>query len=206
VRTYLLLSNVMLMLSGPNRDCLLSGLRMWLVSALPRSRFLQGKDTDRLTVKEMATTIAAGKVFLGRLLNYTKDGHPIWNYLLMQPLRNPGEYIRCRPLMSSQGSTFTPPLAIGGPAVRMRVWTQHTVGTLTEARHVCVAEGVVTHYTALQMFVDSEDAAKIAEVAKEMSGVADHMEDTVIYLPPPRFSREVACVAAQLRREKRWPS
>lgn len=60
---------------------------------------------------------------------------------------------------------------------------------------MCGAEGVVTHYTALQMFVSSEDAAKIAEVAKEMSGVADHMEDTVIYLPPSRTSRDVASVA-----------
>jgi len=79
---------------------------MWLVSALPRSRFLQGKDTDRLTVKEMATTISAGKVFLGRLLNYTKDGHPIWNYLLMQPLRNKGEWI------SGMG-IHTRPLSLG---------------------------------------------------------------------------------------------
>lgn len=41
----------------------------------------------------------------------------------------------------------------------------------------------MTHYTALQMFVDSEDAARIAEVAKEMSGVACHMEDQVPAAP-----------------------
>ena len=67
------------------------------------SRFLQGKETDRLTVKSMSMAIQAGKVFLGRLLNYTKDGKRIWNYLLMQPLRNSGEPRRSRRPVARSG-------------------------------------------------------------------------------------------------------
>ena len=80
--------------------------------------------------------------------------------------------------------------------------TSHrTPGTLTGAGHVRGAEGVVTHYTALQMFVSSEDAAKIAEVAKEMSGVADHMEDTVMSASLPRLWTFGAFVAVERTRK-----
>lgn len=89
---------------------------------LSRSRFLQGKDTDRLTVREMSNAISAGKVFLGRLLNYTKCGRPIWNYLLMQPLRNKGEWIQYGPALLSLGYAHTSPRqAPGGRISSVRV-------------------------------------------------------------------------------------
>lgn len=49
-------------------------------------RFLQGDGTTHATVVSMAKCIQQGKNFLGRLLNYTKTGEKLWNYLLMQPL------------------------------------------------------------------------------------------------------------------------
>uniref|UniRef100_A0A7S0RU02 PAS domain-containing protein n=1 Tax=Pyramimonas obovata TaxID=1411642 RepID=A0A7S0RU02_9CHLO len=51
-------------------------------------RFLQGPETDASTVRHIRQSIAEGKTFMGRLMNYTKEGTPLWNYLLLQPLRN----------------------------------------------------------------------------------------------------------------------
>ena len=47
--------------------------------ATRRSRFLQGRDTDRATVLELKAAIKAGRECTVRLLNYTKAGKPFWN-------------------------------------------------------------------------------------------------------------------------------
>nr|AML78746.1 putative LOV domain-containing protein [Pyramimonas parkeae] len=51
-------------------------------------RFLQGADTDHETVVNIAKSVQGGHDYLGRILNFTKDGDKMWNYLLLQPLRN----------------------------------------------------------------------------------------------------------------------
>mmetsp|Transcript_41275 Transcript_41275/g.69074 ORF Transcript_41275/g.69074 Transcript_41275/m.69074 type:complete len:509 (-) Transcript_41275:26-1552(-) len=89
-------------------------------------RFLQGPGTDLSTVKQIKESILQGKRFMGRLLNFTKDGEPMWNYLLLQPLRN--------------------------------------------------AEGVVTHFTALQMLAARGDFNGQLQSASEMSLIAEHID------------------------------
>eukprot|EP00959_Pyramimonas_sp_CCMP1952_P375108 7855814-Pyramimonas_sp.AAC.1 len=51
-------------------------------------KLLQGSDTDASTVIYIQECIREGKTFMGRLLNYTKSGKPLWNYMLLLPLRN----------------------------------------------------------------------------------------------------------------------
>lgn len=53
----------------------------------PRSRFLQGRDTDRATVQELKVAIKAGRECTVRLLNYTKAGKPFWNLLTVAPIK-----------------------------------------------------------------------------------------------------------------------
>lgn len=52
-----------------------------------RSRFLQGRDTDRAAVVELKAAIRAGRECTVRLLNYTKAGKPFWNMLTVAPIR-----------------------------------------------------------------------------------------------------------------------
>ena len=49
-------------------------------------RFLQGKDTDEKTVARISAAIAAGEEITADILNYTRDGAPFWNRLLIAPL------------------------------------------------------------------------------------------------------------------------
>lgn len=49
-------------------------------------RFLQGKDTDRETIGELHSAIAAGRGCSVEILNYRKDGRPFWNQLSISPI------------------------------------------------------------------------------------------------------------------------
>ncbi|XIH16587.1 biphenyl 2,3-dioxygenase (plasmid) [Priestia aryabhattai] len=49
-------------------------------------RFLQGKQTNPTTIKEMRQAIAARSAITVQILNYTKDGRPFWNELYIDPL------------------------------------------------------------------------------------------------------------------------
>lgn len=49
-------------------------------------RFLQGRDTDPLSVARMRTAISAGEALLLDLLNYRKDGSPFWNRVSLKPV------------------------------------------------------------------------------------------------------------------------
>ncbi|MCM3796524.1 STAS domain-containing protein [Priestia megaterium] len=49
-------------------------------------RFLQGKQTNPTTIKEMKQAIAARTSITVQILNYTKKGHPFWNELYIDPL------------------------------------------------------------------------------------------------------------------------
>ncbi|MGG0509352.1 PAS domain-containing protein [Priestia megaterium] len=49
-------------------------------------RFLQGKQTNLTTVKEMKQAIAARSSITVQILNYTKDNRPFWNELYIDPL------------------------------------------------------------------------------------------------------------------------
>ncbi|MFB2582422.1 EAL domain-containing protein [Herbiconiux sp. P15] len=51
-------------------------------------RFLQGQDTDPVTVAEIRTALVDGATFRGVLLNYRKDGSTFWNDLTVTPLRD----------------------------------------------------------------------------------------------------------------------
>ena len=49
-------------------------------------RFLQGKDTDRETVKTLREAIAAGRACSVEIRNYRKNGEPFWNALSVNPV------------------------------------------------------------------------------------------------------------------------
>jgi len=49
-------------------------------------RFLQGGDTDRETVRELRSAIAAERSCSVEILNYRKDGKPFWNQLTITPV------------------------------------------------------------------------------------------------------------------------
>lgn len=51
-------------------------------------RFLQGRDTNPSTVKQISDAIAAERNCEVELLNYRKDGTPFWNHLSITPIRN----------------------------------------------------------------------------------------------------------------------
>ena len=51
-------------------------------------RFLQGRDTDPETVREIGEAVRAERPVKADILNYRKDGEPFWNRLLMAPVRN----------------------------------------------------------------------------------------------------------------------
>ena len=51
-------------------------------------RFLQGPDTDRAVVAEVARAIAERRDVAVELVNYRKDGSPFWNALFVSPVRN----------------------------------------------------------------------------------------------------------------------
>lgn len=51
-------------------------------------RFLQGKDTDPVTVQQLQTSIRAGIECAVEILNYRKDGTPFWNALYITPIRD----------------------------------------------------------------------------------------------------------------------
>jgi PAS domain S-box-containing protein len=50
--------------------------------------FLQGKDTDRKTVREFRVAVKAGLGIQADILNYHKDGHSYWARVSITPLRN----------------------------------------------------------------------------------------------------------------------
>lgn len=52
-------------------------------------RFLQGAETDKKTVAEIRENLADERTMETRILNYTKDGTPIWFQLEIQPVPNP---------------------------------------------------------------------------------------------------------------------
>nr|AML76407.1 putative LOV domain-containing protein [Diphyscium foliosum] len=49
-------------------------------------RFLQGRDTDRRTVLEIRDAIREERPCQVRMLNYTKQGRPFWNFFHMAPI------------------------------------------------------------------------------------------------------------------------
>jgi PAS domain S-box-containing protein len=51
-------------------------------------RFLQGPETDTVTVSKIRTAIASGDPLLVDLLNYRKDGSKFWNRLSLRPVRD----------------------------------------------------------------------------------------------------------------------
>nr|AML78546.1 putative LOV domain-containing protein [Podocarpus coriaceus] len=56
-------------------------------------RFLQGAGTDAVEVSKLRESLATGKTFCGRLLNYKKDGTPFWNLLTIAPIKDESEKI-----------------------------------------------------------------------------------------------------------------
>jgi PAS domain S-box-containing protein len=50
-------------------------------------RFLDGAETDRATVAEVARRLAAGEPVETEILNYRKDGTAFWNALAISPIR-----------------------------------------------------------------------------------------------------------------------
>ncbi|MCO5582354.1 hypothetical protein L7F22_036248 [Adiantum nelumboides] len=51
-------------------------------------RFLQGADTDPDDVARIRESLAEGKNYCGRLLNYKKDGTAFWNLLTIAPIKD----------------------------------------------------------------------------------------------------------------------
>jgi len=51
-------------------------------------RFLQGKDTDKKSVKKLGRAIKRGESCQIKLLNYRKDGREFWNELVITPVKN----------------------------------------------------------------------------------------------------------------------
>uniref|UniRef100_A0A126WVW1 non-specific serine/threonine protein kinase n=1 Tax=Danaea nodosa TaxID=491836 RepID=A0A126WVW1_9MONI len=51
-------------------------------------RFLQGRDTDRETVKQIGGAIREQREITVQLINYTKSGKQFWNLLHLQPMRD----------------------------------------------------------------------------------------------------------------------
>lgn len=51
-------------------------------------RFLQGRDTDPETVREISEALAKGRDISADILNYRKDGTPFWNALYISPVNN----------------------------------------------------------------------------------------------------------------------
>ncbi|KAI5071421.1 hypothetical protein GOP47_0013672 [Adiantum capillus-veneris] len=51
-------------------------------------RFLQGADTDPDDVERIRESLAEGKNYCGRLLNYKKDGTAFWNLLTIAPIKD----------------------------------------------------------------------------------------------------------------------
>nr|AHZ63872.1 phototropin [Pilularia globulifera] len=51
-------------------------------------RFLQGTDTDPEDVAKIRESLAEGKNYCGRLLNYKKDGTAFWNLLTIAPIKD----------------------------------------------------------------------------------------------------------------------
>ncbi len=50
--------------------------------------FLPGPETDPITMRAMATVLAAGQPYTGEVLNYAKDGRKCWVEIEIQPLRD----------------------------------------------------------------------------------------------------------------------
>jgi PAS domain S-box-containing protein len=51
-------------------------------------RFLQGKETDKDTIRQIRDAITAGKACTVEILNYRKDGSQFWNALSVNPVHN----------------------------------------------------------------------------------------------------------------------
>ena len=51
-------------------------------------RFLQGEDTDRNTVAELASAVRSGTAITRDILNYHKDGRPFWITLSLHPRKD----------------------------------------------------------------------------------------------------------------------
>lgn len=51
-------------------------------------RFLQGADTDPITVAAIRTAIALGRSVEADILNYRRNGEPFWNRLLITPVND----------------------------------------------------------------------------------------------------------------------
>ena len=51
-------------------------------------RFLQGKETDKKSVKKLSRAIKNGESCQIKLLNYRKDGRKFWNELVITPVKN----------------------------------------------------------------------------------------------------------------------
>jgi diguanylate cyclase (GGDEF)-like protein/PAS domain S-box-containing protein len=64
---------------------ILSGHTAWDIPGR-NARFLQGPDTDRAIVAELAEAIRRGIPIRRELLNYKKDGQKFWNEIFLQPL------------------------------------------------------------------------------------------------------------------------
>jgi PAS domain S-box-containing protein len=57
---------------------------------IPRNcRFLQGKHTDRQSVKQIKTGIDGRRESVELLLNYKKNGEPFWNLLYISKIYAP---------------------------------------------------------------------------------------------------------------------
>jgi PAS domain S-box-containing protein len=51
-------------------------------------RFLQGEDTDPVTVATIRNAVEAGRECVVEILNYHKNGQPFWNRLSITPVKN----------------------------------------------------------------------------------------------------------------------
>lgn len=58
-------------------------------------RFLQGADTDRQAVREIAQALREAREVSGELLNYRKDGSTFWNLLYICPVRDDSGSVAC---------------------------------------------------------------------------------------------------------------
>jgi len=59
-------------------------------------RFLQGKDTDPETLKQLAIAIQKREAITVKMLNYRKDGSSFWNHFSIYPVHNErGECTHC---------------------------------------------------------------------------------------------------------------
>ena len=90
---------------------------------------LQGPDTDRDAVADVARQLNAGRSFKAELLNYTKQGEPYWVLFQITPIRNANGDVEPMANGYQQSGEVDARveltegvLAFEGPARRVHVW------------------------------------------------------------------------------------